>query len=58
MIGAALASRAIADAGARDLASEWTGPRPDAARGEGRGRKAEAQVGERRVVVRRDARIG
>jgi len=57
MIGAVLASRAIADAGARDLASEWTGPRPDAARGEGRGRKAEAQVGERVLRVRRDVRL-
>ncbi|WP_242776475.1 hypothetical protein [Sphingopyxis sp. YF1] len=58
MIGAALAARAIADAGPRDLASEWPGPRPDAARGEGRRRAAGSQAGERRVVVRRDARVG
>jgi hypothetical protein len=57
MIGAALAARAIADAGPRDLASEWPGPRPDAARGEGRRRQAGTQASERAVRVRRDGRL-
>ncbi|MEQ1687011.1 MAG: hypothetical protein ABL874_00375 [Sphingopyxis sp.] len=31
MIGAAIASRSVSDAGLRDLPSEWGGPRPAAA---------------------------
>ena len=57
MIGArALGAGAIADAGLRDLASEFPGPRVGAARGDARGRTAGAQAGERMVRVVRDAR--
>jgi hypothetical protein len=54
--GRALGAAAIGDAGLRDLASEYPGPRVDAVRSAERGRRAGAQAGERRVVVRRDVR--
>ena len=54
MIGArALGAAAIGDAGLRDLASEYPGPRVGAVRGDGRGRAAGSQAAERRVVPRR-----
>lgn len=57
MIGArALGAGAIGDAGLRDLASEFPGPRVGAARGDGRGRTVGSQAGERVVRVRRDVR--
>ncbi|WP_077148772.1 hypothetical protein [Sphingopyxis sp. KK2] len=57
MIGArALGAAALSDAGPRDLASEYPGPRVDAARSGERGRRAGSQAGERRVVVRRDGK--
>ncbi|HMP44728.1 MAG TPA: hypothetical protein PKD99_06445 [Sphingopyxis sp.] len=53
MTGAAIGARAIGDAGPRDLASEWSGPRVGAALGEGRRRGAGSQAGERVVKPRR-----
>lgn len=56
--GRALGSAAVGDAGLRDLASEYPGPRVDAVRGGERGRRAGSQAGERRVVVPRDVKVG
>ena len=56
--GRALGSAAVSDAGLRDLASEYPGPRVDALRGGERGRRAGSQADERRVVVRRDVKMG
>lgn len=53
MDGRALAGAAIGDAGVRDLAGEWAGPRLGAVLGAGRGGGARAQARERRVVVRK-----
>jgi hypothetical protein len=54
--GRALGAAAIGDAGLRDLASEYPGPRPNAARGDGRGRDAGSQAGERLIRSPRDRR--
>jgi len=57
MIGKrALGAAALGDAGVRDLASEYSGPRVGAARGAEHGARAGSQRGERAVRVRRDAR--
>lgn len=54
--GRALGAAAIGDAGLRDLASEYPGPRVDAVRGDGRGRAAGSQAGERMLWSGRDRR--
>ncbi len=51
--GRALSGAAIGDAGVRDLAGEWAGPRLGVALGAGRGGGAGAQGRERRVVARK-----
>jgi hypothetical protein len=49
----ALSGAALGDAGLRHLAGEWSGPRPGAALGAGRGGGAGAQGRERRVIPRK-----
>lgn len=53
MGGRALSGAAIGDAGVRDLAGEWTGPRLGVALAAGRGGGAGAQARERRVMPRK-----
>lgn len=53
MGGRALSGAAIGDAGVRDLAGEWAGPRLGVVLGAGRGGGAGAQARERRVVARK-----
>lgn len=53
MGGRALSGAAIGDAGVRDLAGEWAGPRLGAVLGAGRGGGAGVQARERRVVPRK-----